>query len=412
MKTTLKMIVTMLIIVTMIIGSMTGCGNSDVAGTETGLKALVLVIGAHGCSKELNLANQKLLDYVSDVIAGYGFVSVICVDGSPSVVSAESYDIPEYLKKASKSKLLADAEKKTHNLMLKLNEVRADDNEVDTLEALRLAARTLDSASNTSEKTIIVIDTGLSTSGLLDFRNNLIGAEPEAITDMLIQKKALPDFEGARVIWQNLGDTASPEKDLSPAQQEALKNIWRNVVERGGGIFEFSDVVPKSDAIGGMLPEVSTVNLPEEQPIWFETSSIAEEGTFEEPVIFGEDQIQFKGDSDIFVDPAKADSCLRPVADYMASNANFKLLLVGTTAGDTDSDFVRDLSFRRAMAVRQRLSEMGTESERIKVMGLGNSDPWHISGAGTTGDLAGQNRKVVLMNLEAKTATCLLQKYQ
>lgn len=389
--------------------TITGCSDKKQVIAEDTQDALAIVVGNHLCSKELNLNSPLIMDAVSDTIGNYGFISVISVDGLPSLIAADSYDIPEQYKNAAKSKLRADAENKAHNLMMKISEVKADDSEVDTLEALRTAVRSFASAEEGASRKIIVVDTGWSTTGLLDFGNNLINAEPSAVAEMLAEKDAIPDLTGTTVIWQQLGDVAEPQQELSPGQTLALEAIWQAIIEKGGGSFKCSATVPNEGSVGGSLPGVSTIELQMEEPVKFDESKVeTEEISFDAPVIFGEEQIQFKGDSDEFVDIEKALSCIRPVADYMNGHPGFNLLLVGTTAGDEDNQYVRELSYARASAVKKTLVELGISEDRIMVKGLGNHDPWHIYGVGTEGELAAQNRKVVMISAEAEEAVKLL----
>lgn len=387
---------------------LTGCSDDMHVKTDSNPKALSIVVGNHMCSRELNLNSPMIMETVSDTIGNYGFISIVGVDGSPSLIAADDYDIPEQYKNAAETKLHADAQKKAHSLMMQLGEVRADDCEVDTLKALQMAVRSFDAVPETADRTIIVVDTGWSTTGLLDFSNHLLNGEPEAIAEMLDEKNAIPDMQGVTVKWQQMGDVAAPQQELSQSQVFMLEEIWRAVIEKGGGIFEHSDIPPNNGTIGGSLPEVSVIELPWEEPVKFDIKNTA---SFEEPVFFSEEQIRFYGDSDRYKDPEKAMDCIEPVAEYMLANTDFRLLLAGTTAGDEDSKYVRELSYARANAVKNSLVEMGVPETRIFVAGLGNSDPWHIYGVGTEGALAAQNRKVVMISADAREAVLIQQKY-
>lgn len=392
---------------------LTGCSASAEGDTEKHSEALSLIVGNHLCSRELNLNSPTILNAVSETIASYGFISVVSVDGSPSLLAADSYDIPEQYKKASKEKLKADAENKARELMMQVSEVKADDREVDTLEAIRIAVRSFASVPETANKTLIIVDTGWSTTGLVNFENNILGADPQAIADMLAEKEAIPDLSNITIIWQQMGDVAEPQQELSPKQRITLENIWKAIIERGGGTFECSPEVPNNDVIGGSLPEVSAIKLPEEEPVKFDAETMTVSDTlFSEPVFFTEEQIQFKGDSDAYVDPGKAKNCIEPIAEYMNAKPDFTILLIGTTAGDTDSQYVRDLSYARANAVKNSLVGMGVSETRIVVVGLGNCDPWHIYGVGTSGELAAQNRKVVMISTDDEMAGKILSEYE
>ncbi len=392
--------------------ALTGC-SGDVLGLTSNAceqpKALAIVLGNHLCSKELNLSSPVITDLVSETVASYGYISVISVDGSPSVEIAESYDIPDQYKNAVKTKLESDAEKKGKNLLLMAGTVKADDPEVDTLSAIRLASRSLLATNTDSEKTMIVVDTGWSTTGLMDFSNNLLSGDPEAIAQMLFEKDALPDLRGVKVFWLQMGDVAAPEKELSPSQVKKLSAIWKAVIEKAGGSFVLADTVPNNAVIGGSLPEVRTIDHESETPVIINTSEKDVKSlSFTQPLFFSEDQVKFMGDSDEYVDENAAMESIRPVAEYMEKNKDFSLLLIGTTAGDGNTQYSKELSSKRAQAVKKTLVGFGIEEERIITSGLGSADKWHIYGAGTTGALAAQNRKVVLLDASSKEAQELI----
>ena len=84
--------------------------------------------------------------------------------------------------------------------------------------------------------------------------------------------------------------------------------------------------------------------------------------------------------------------------------------MTGTTAGDTENNYVKELSTARANAVKRTLVDLGVSESRIKAIGLGNADPWHIEGVGTTGPLAAQNRKVVIIDADSPLGRDLIEK--
>lgn len=384
---------------------LTGCAGVGEAGEGTSPEALAILVGNHACSKELYLEHSEIAEKVEGVIRAYGDISVVSVDGSPSLVEEGSYDIPDQYKGADESRLKADAESKAYDLMMRLHEIEADDEEVDTLEALRVAADTLSFAQEGAGKTIIVVDTGLSTSGILNFNNNLMYGEPEAIVELLDEKSAIPDLTDMEIYWYQLGEVAAPQQELSPRQIKKLEDIWNAIIEKGGGRCDFR--YPKKpegyDKEEKCLPMVTTVELQAEEPVRLEAPSV-EKMDFDEAVFLDEEQIRFQGDSDIYAEPDKALMAIEPVAEYMSQHGDFELLLVGTTAGDEDSAYVRELSFARANAVKNSLISLGVSRERMIVVGLGNQDKWHLKGVGTSGELAAQNRKVVLLDAGTEEA--------
>ena len=383
--------------------TLTGCSTASASAAT--MESIAIVVGPHANSRELNLASQQVRDAVTRAVETEGFVSVICADGEPDIIAELSFKLDDRYRNADQTRLSQDAKNKVVGLLTELTEVKANSPEVDTLEAIRLAARTLGDAPAGSRKTLLVLDTGLSTIGLLSFGNNLLTADPEVIADMLDELEAIPELSGVRVIWQQLGDVAAPQEDLTPRQRNRLESVWRTVLERGGASFELSTAIPSNGKMDG-LPEVSTLSLAKDAPIVFEPK--AEALSFEEPIMLSENQVQFVGDSAEYLDRAQAEEVLSPVAAYMLAHEDFRLLLIGTTAGDGNSDYTLRLSADRANTVRNTLVSLGVPAERLATKGMGSSDPWHISGVGTDGPLASQNRKVVLIDADTDTANELL----
>lgn len=394
----------MLVLISMLVFITVGC-NGNISKEK---EALAIIVGNHSCSKEVNFNSTLITGFVKRVLDSYGYISLISGDGRPSVISSNSYDIPEQYKNAAKEKLESDNHKKAKMIMKVMSQIKADDVEVDTLEAIRLAARSLSDISNDVKKTILIIDTGLSTEGVLNFRNNLLSAQPEMIAETLAEKKEIPNLTGISVYWAQIGDTAEPQLDLPQAQIEQLKKIWQSIIVKGGGSVEFSDSLPGEGILKEGLPEVSPVEIIIDSPIQFEMTD-SKDMNFQEPVFLSEKQVQFKGDSAEYLEPDKVESELKPVIDILVNQADLNLLLIGTTAGDEDGEYTKELSLERAEAVKRSLMSQGIQGERLKVIGLGSSDPWHIYGQGTKGELASQNRKVVLLNSNTEIAQSLLE---
>lgn len=382
--------------------NLTGCRGRN-SEAECKAKSVALVLGAHKNSMDLNLNSDVVSDSVSDAISSFGLVSIILNDGNPEMIFGKRYKVKEQYR-GNPNLLKQLSEKEAKNVLKDMDDIRANDAEVDTLEAIRLAARTLSSAPKNSEKIIVVADTGLSTTGILNFQNNIINADSEEIAEQLAEKDAIPNLEDIKVIWQQIGDVYDPQQSLTPAQVKNLKKIWKAIIEKGGGKFESVDIVSNQTSISGSLPNVTTINLPAETAIKFEPENIKD---FTKPQFLGEEHIKFIGDSDKYIDPNAAKEALKPIAKYMNENNKFKMLLIGTTAGDENSDLMIDLSEKRAKAVKSSLVSMGVPEKNISYIGLGCSDPWHIYNVGTGGGLASNNRKVVLIDASSDIAKSL-----
>lgn len=396
-----------LILTLMVSFVFTGCDHAVSAPASSSQQvSLALLIGNHKNSKKLNIMSPAIRELVYRVMDSYGYITIISVEGDPKVVREGSCDIEARLKEAPVDKLRQEHEQRTAEILQFAGQVAADSPEVDTLAALRMAQRSLSSAPAESDKVIFVCDTGFSTTGLCDFTNNLLCGDPHVIADALYEARAIPDLSNITVRWQNIGDVASPQQALSPRQVEQLTAIWRAIVEKGGGSFQLEQAAPLPGETDAGLPAVSVVQLAAEAPLSFELDlAVKQTFNFAEPVMFTEKQFGgFIPDSADLMDQAEAESALRPIAEHMAAHSDLSLLLAGTTAGDEDSEYDRRLSLGRAMTVKNILVSFGVDEDRLIVRGLGNTDPWHIFNAGTQGELAAQNRKVVLLDASSETA--------
>ena len=394
-------------------GTLTGCSKRTANDTPAEKTAVCFIVGGHANSQGLNMNSPLVQDTVYNTVRNYGFISVVSVDGKPEIIHAASYDIDAKYKSASKDKLDMDARAKATNIVVSMQNIVANDPEVDYLEALRLAVRTLSSLEGYDSKRIIVLGTGLSTTGVLDFNNNLISADPDVVVGLLKEKSEIPDFSGITVYWQQLGDVAAPQKELTSAQRIKLQNIYGGLVEAGGGAFVYNEIIANPVDNSAQFPAVTPVDLPDDTPISFDPTVFEEpdedENVFEEPVILSEDQVVFIGDKAEYLHPEEAMRTLQPIAEYLIQHPSISILLAGTTAGDKDSDYTMTLSLSRAETVKSTLVELGVDEGRIIAVGLGSTnDPWHIWSAGYDGAAASSNRKVVLLDATSETAISIL----
>lgn len=384
-----------------------GC-ISDNAAAEKAAVCYVLANTAN--SQGLNLNSPMVQNTVYNTVKNYGCIAVVSADGVPEVVMARSFNIDEKYKSASGEKLDMDARSKTANLIAGMQSVVATDPEVDYLAALHLAVRCLASLDGYDSKSIVVIGTGLSTTGVLNFQNNLISADPAVIVELLREKDEIPVFSGMTVYFQQIGDVAAPQKPMTSVQKNRLRQIYSGIVEAGGGRFVYNDIIanPVNESVS--YPPVSPVELPADTPIHFEPE-ILESGDAEdvlpEPIVLAEEQVTFIGNKSEYLYPDEALNILRPIADHLIAN-QIDILLCGTTAGDENSDFAKKLSKKRAETVKKTLVELGVLPDHIITVGLGSADPWHIYGAGYKSAAASHNRKVVLLDASSETAKKIL----
>lgn len=389
--------------------SLVGCGKSADQPTKT---AVGFVIAPTACSQGLNLSSPLVEGTVQETILNYGRICVVVADGSPEVVADQDFDIDEVYKNASETRLKMDAQSKASGFLRAMAQVIADDPEVDYLKSIQLCARCLSSLTDYDNKIMIIVGTGLSTKGVLNFQNNILMAEPEALAAVLEEQGEIPSLEGIRVYWQQLADTAAPQADLNGQQRQALKDIWTAIIQRGGGTAIFDEIVYKPVPAEAVFPQVSVVELPAAPVISIDDEKEKDDDAlpFSDPVSLPQDQICFIGDSACYVDPAAAKEVLEPIAEILIANKDSTVLLCGCIAGDGTTDYGRELSLRRAETVKQTLMELSVPEEQLLALGLGTENPWQIKGVGYDGELAAQNRRVVLLNAESELGRELLNR--
>ncbi len=391
--------------VLLMVGGLAGCSNP---AEESEKAAVCFVVANTANSKGLNFSSPLVQDAIYSAIRGYGYISVVNVDESPEVVFNHSFDIPDKYKNASSAKLETDAQTNAAEFTAYIQSVVADAPEVDYLEGLYAAVRSLSSLEGYDSKTIIVLGTGVGTCGALNLQNNLLSADPEEVVELLSERDEIPDFSGFSIYWQQLGDVALPQQELSKTLQNRLEELYGSIVEAGGGTLTFDSTMPAPVNEGVEYPAVTPVDFPADLPIYFDGDN--SENLLEQPVVMDE-KVTFIADEADYLDPEEALETLRPLAEFLLQH-DMDLLLVGTTAGDVTDEFTLNLSQQRADQVKASLVSLGVSESRLTAIGMGCEDPWHIKGAGLEGQLASSNRKVVLLDAATDEAQTILEMMQ
>lgn len=217
------------------------------------------MVGAHSNANVISPNAKKIADKVYQCTYTYGTVSLIRADGKPEEFLKATIEEPS-TKGLSDRKQKSLAEDKRDQILAAFNtNGMAKYEEVDTLDAIRLAANSLKSAE-TDEKYLVVADPGLSTTGYLNFcKDDLFHTDTADIVEALVDEKAIPDLEGVNVLWMYAGQTAEPQERLSEVQKAKLIEIWTAVLEQAGAAsYDFSVDSASSTAYSD-LPSVSIV---------------------------------------------------------------------------------------------------------------------------------------------------------
>ena len=378
-----------------LIGLLAGCASP--AGEAAGAPLHLAIVGGYADNaKRLPLTGETMQALLTDLCRSGGSLTVITNEGQPRVLDDQTIDPPPPDRSRTKQTQIVSAEVQQLLAWIENNAVAVTE-ELDVLRAIQLSGRSLSSREGT--KILCVVSTGMSTRGIMDFRNNLLRADPAAVADGVEAAGELPPLEGVRVIWLGLGDSA---QDISAAEHDNLEAIWNTLLTRAGA----SEVTFAAELPGEILeglPHVSQV--PSSQP-----AALQLDDALTSPIILDNETVRFAGDSAELVDPAAAQAVLHPIAEWLTAHPSASLLLVGTTASGTEAG-TKTLSEQRAARVRDMLISMGAQSQQLQTLGLGFHDPWHVDDLNPDGTLnanAAANRNVVVLRADSEQAMTLL----
>lgn len=375
--------------------SSSGSGGGDGAAEEPDAAVSVAIVtGARSNVNRISVNAKELSDKVYESAYSNGRVVLVRCDGKP-----EQYllaDIPKpNVEGLSESKLDSIARGYRDEILAAFDrDGAAKYPEADTLEAVRISANALRETVYEGDKYLIIVDSGLSTTGYLDFTKGLLDAPADEIVSELSKEKAIPDLTGIDVIWLYCGETAEPQQPLSELQKSKLREIYGAVFEAGNAnSCVFRDEAPSAEPYTD-LPEVSVVRADARE---IDVDPIT-------AVKLDPGKVRFIGDSDEFVDPAAAKKEIKKVADILLKNPDNNVYVVGGTAGaDGNNDYCRKLSDARARAVVKVLEEYGVPDSQLKPAGLGGNTPWHIDDTDANGNMieekAQKNRAVWIVDV-------------
>lgn len=349
----------------------------------------VIVCGSHANTAYTSFLNTEEVKstVMESTESSFGSVTLIVSDGQPFV--AEKFQINGSEKKLSNKKKTQIASQQADQILATAKEIKTVTPEVDLLSALQLADRSLSGVDG--KKQIIVIDSGLSTAGKVNFFNSKlleeIGMEKQ-LYKFLDEEKELPGLDGVDVLWIGLGDTAGQQEACPAAVRDTLKKVWETVLT-GAKSVTFSSAVPGNEPERD-LPSVSVVEYPEDKVF--------------EPVVFDNKTLMFQADSTELADISAAKAVLLPMVNELKDN-RIQIAIFGTTASVGSNTSCIAFSEARAQTAKDILVEMGLPEEQIAyVKGLGYNNIFHTDDRLPNGTLdplkAERNRSVIVMSID------------
>lgn len=378
-----------------ILGSLSGCTSSD---NETPVN-LSIVMGTHENFPKLSFNTETVYDAIYETCYTYGSFSAVSVEGTPTVHC--SYDIKEPEKNIDTAKRKQIAKQNTEAIIAECSRSVAVTPEVDTLGAVSISAKALNSAPETETKKMLVYDSFLSTTSYLNnLTQNFFEADVETTVNKLKEKQAIPDFSRVDVTVVGIGQVCGEQAKLPAEYKARLQELWKAIFEAGNAKSIYFDPIPVKIVLNETeLPFVSTVPMPAEEL----------EGIGSGYYTFNEDTIKFTPDSCAFVNEAAAISALSAVAEELFSNPSVNITIAGTVASVGNGTGI-PLSNSRADAVKRILvSEYGVDEGRITTVGLGKTECFlredDLNSDGSLNEeAAAKNRAIHIYDSNSETA--------
>ena len=329
---------------------------------------------------------------------------MVVTEGKPS--QAQSFSLERPTKNLSATKKKEIAKRNANSIMEVLGSAKAASEEVDTLAAIQMSANMLN-ASELEEKNMLVVDSGLCTTGLLSLiAYNVLDTDPEIVVEKLDSIHALPELEGIKITWVGLAGVSGAQKELPDSKKHALKELWTKIIEKSGGTVNF-DSTPIAGSEGEDLPNVTPIVFPEDS-LGLENTA----NSIPEVVAFKEDTVKFVANRADFVDPSAAQKALEPIAEFLKANPDKSVLIAGTTANVGGGDG-KQLSQKRTETVRDFFLENGVSPTQLKCVGLGcSSNCFRVEDRNPDGSLnetmAAKNRAIYIVLADSTVAKSVL----
>jgi len=364
----------------------TGCSQNPRTSTS-------LVLGIHENFPRISYNNKSIYDSIYNACYSYGDFSAIVIDGDPQICASYEIKSPDKMVDGSKHKSIA--EDYTNQVILSLSDAAAQTPEVDTLRAIIMSADSLN-ASDCEVKKMLIYDSGLSTTGLLNFsEKNIIDADPQVIVERLNELNAIPNLGGIDVSWVGLGEVCGNQTRLSTSYKSKLRALYDAILKAGNANSIDFDTSPLTNEMSDFdIPNVSEVVIPQD--------SIGDDITI---IKFDSETINFQKNTAEFIDENAAKQALSEVAEKLVNDRSIKVVLTASTATYGTRQSCEKLAERRGDAVKKLLLEMGVNDSQLRVYALGQAkSKLRVDDLDSKGDLipneASTNRAVFIINEE------------
>lgn len=395
-------------------GLLASCDGSGGIYENDSSAAMVLILGKHANAMEIpNDTYDQIEGMLDDAVYG-GYVCAIIVDSDPTKI--ELVENKDFFAEDAKNSTILNKRIETRKaeIIKALKELTAvaDSEEADLLAAIREARNVLSSsrAENAKNKMIVIVDTGISTTGDLNFCDmDFLYNKPD-IDEIVQQLKdyegtgVLPDLTGVDVTFigtaDGLAEAAAPQ-EAKTTDKKFIKDLWERVVtscgansvsfksaagwsvpnlytEDADSKFKYVSVVPFFHDKVIVIPEIPNYdpNNPDQQPNLPDPPSVE--------IKLESQTVGFAPDKALYINEQNARNILRPYAEELRAFFEYypdeKVWIAGTSAAvvkNARSGY--DLSSQRAEAVKNTLvTEFGIPADKLLTIGLGCVFPWWV----------------------------------
>jgi OmpA-OmpF porin, OOP family len=324
--------------------------------------------------------------YVRGTKEANGYLGFVRLDGEPAVTYSEQ-TITEH---NNTTNINRENDKFVTEKMGMLEEITAKEAEVDIMASVKEASRCLNQAEDeTIDNVVVIVGTGLSTTGVVDFATNIPSSIDLNDYESWIEESGqLPKLDNiTKIIWIGFDRVGEPQSEFPSEEfQDSLKNFYTTLFEAAGvGSVEFVDQNTEDNSLVNSdgesnvdLPSVSLVTLPEKPE--YGAGDMVE---ISAEVLFNPDQATFLNGAN----PSNNEEIIA-IANSLKSG-KLNVTITGYTAHYSTSSGCESLSLQRAEALKSVLVEMGCPEDSITTVGGG----WGPYGEGSA-EIDQQNRCV------------------
>ena len=396
------------VVALLIVSNLTGCGGSEDIQTSNPVN-IAFAVGIADDETRFNDSIAELSTLPDKPGTDYAFISVESV---PNTIGDGT--IPD-LSDRGYTKVMMDRVRDgvETDLTNRLESYEPVSPEIDIAAATELAVRTLNAHAVEGRENILVFYcSGKSTDGLINMLETPLYELDVENSVYSVAQKMNVDMSSIDIVWYCCGDLGTAQPKLSANEKAHMRSFYEQLfLALGAKSVTFKENLPSNDcyhfaeAPVSCMPVEGTVSalmdLTILKPEIFED---VEETALESPIVIPEEQVSYKPDSAEFIDPDSALMTIQPVADFLLEHPKVNVLLYGTCAGESDSEYTLWLGKARAESVKTALVEAGVNANRIVAVTVKVADdPYYQFGLGT-GAEASVNRKTVIIDMSTELA--------